>query len=264
MRQSLRWTIILSLPLLIVSPTGAFIPLAQQNQPAGGPAQGVTESIPLPVDAWTDFLSRYPGSWKIDWDAGRGSPRAIYGASLEISPGGLLPESLLEERILSFVDANRELFGAGAADLAPLGMNLRGRLFYANFQQVAGGAPVYGGHLQVRLRRDGSIVAISSKIYRGATESQAPAVPAERASMTAKQDAFFAAETDIAMEPVLVLYPHVVSGEWQFPTAWLVELVTRETPGHWFYMIDASSGTITAPTESCLPKRFPQAYASHG
>lgn len=244
MKRKLRWVLTPCLLLWTTSLSQAFVPLVQETRSAGRPAHEVSQRIPLPVEAWEEFLSRHPGSWKMDWDGQKGSPRAIYGASIEIGAASPRPGNLLEDRLLSFVDRNSELFGVASDDLEVLSMRQRGRLFFATFRQVSGAVPVYGGHLQVRLARDGRIVAISTNIYRGVGEARPPAFPAERAKAIAKHDASFAEGKDLAIEPALVIYPHAVSGTWRFPTSWMVELVTREVPGHWFYAIDATTGSI--------------------
>lgn len=223
----------------------AFIPVTgQHDQWEPTPVDYKAEKFSLPMNAWIDFIERYGSKWKIDWDEEMGTPHAIYGWGIEIIPGGIVSEGFLSERLLSFVDDNSGLFGISSADLEPASIEVHGRLWYATYQQVIHSVPVYGGIVQFRIRKDGRLVSISSRIHPGVDLITSPAIPMESAEARAKGDAFFAEDRDIALPPVLVVYPDRTGQRTKYFLSWMVELITHEPPGHWFYMIDAHNGNI--------------------
>ncbi len=240
------WAGLLTCCLLagISSVSQAFIPITGLSDRNGGAEVSRGEGYPIPVDSWLEYMERYGGGWKIEWDDQRGSPHAIYGSSIEIYPGIIPNGEAVSSQLLSLIDTNSELFGISSDDLLPIDTRLRGKLWYANFQQIINSLPVYGGFVQFKLRRDGKLVSITSRAHRGIGPVASPVLPAQRALSLAMAETFFVEGRDRAMEPQLVVYPHAEDGRMTYTTSWMIELHTLDPPGHWFTVIDAVNGRI--------------------
>jgi len=240
---------ILIFPILVLPYTAsAFVPLIHNQEPRstaeehsrGDEWGGVSH----PVDAWIDFVGKYGGRWKVDWDEERGTLRALYGSSIEIFPGGLPDGELLADRLLSFVDENHALFGIVSSDLRSIDAARHGRLWYVDFQQMAGSVPIYGGRVQFKLRSDGSLVSVSSRIFRGTGPVASPTVTLEQAEREARRYASFVEGQDHLGEARLVLYPLPEDREKTLIFSWIVDLITRDPPAHWFIVINARTGDV--------------------
>jgi hypothetical protein len=222
----------------------AFVPLINQAEWGNSFQDEPASRINLPINYWVDFVRKYGSGWKIDWDEHMGTPRAIYGSSIRIMPGGIIDGGFLTERLLSFVDENRDLFGTSSAVLQQVSSERHGRLWYVNFRQMVNSFPVYGSLVQFRLSADGRLVSISSRIFREPGPVSSPAVSASTAEALTKAETFFVEGRDRLMETKLVVYPKLVSGETHYFLSWVVDLITVDPPSHWFYVVDAMTGGV--------------------
>ena len=212
MKRVNRSLLLLCLLLLRPMSTVAFVPFIQQSAWEEDAVNIRRGEARLPMGAWNEFIERYGSRWKIDWDESRGTPRAIYGSSIEVFPGGVLSGEFVPARLLSFVDENRDLFGISSGELQLVNVEKHARLWYANFQQIASSVPVYGGRVQFRLRNDGKLIAISARLHREIGTISSPLVSIESAERRAKREVFFVEGRDRAMETRLVVYPHADGG----------------------------------------------------
>ena len=222
----------------------AFVPFVSAGgRRVTGPAEP-TGKADLPVESWSEFLGRYGGGWRIDWDRTTGTPRAIYGSSIQILPGGIQDGSYLAGPLLDFVDQERDLFRIGSGDLQWVGAERHGRFWYVNFRQVSNSVPVYGGRIQFRLRPDGRMVAISSRIHPDVGPASSPSISRERAETIARTRSHFVEGRDRMMGAKLIVYPGPATPRSRYTLSWMVELIRRDPPGHWFYVIDARNGIV--------------------
>jgi hypothetical protein len=201
-------------------------------------------TAPWPEAAGGAFIGRYGAGWQVRWDRETGTPRALYGSSIPLLPGGIQDGRALTARLLEFVAEQRGRRGVSSSGLAPVGAERHGRFWYVDFHQTVGSVPVYGGGLQFRLRPDGSLVAISGRIFRGIDPDVTPAVALDRAERLAKGEAGFAEGRDRALDSRLVIYPLDGMEGTRFVLAWMVELVIRDPAGHWFTVVDALDGRV--------------------
>jgi hypothetical protein len=222
----------------------AFVPYINAGMGAGSVIDGTGEGESLPMDAWADFVGRYGGGWKIEWNEEMGTPRAIYGSSVRVFQGGIPGEGALNAQLLEFVDENRALLGVSSRDLAPFSAGRHGRLWYVEFQQVVNSVPVYGGHIQFRLRKDGRLVGIAGTLYHRPDIGTSASLTAEEAERLAKREASFVDQTDRVVGSRLVVYPDRGQDRIRFYLSWMVELITRSPAAHWFYVVDAHTGDI--------------------
>ncbi len=244
MRRAQINLLILFLLLLIPVTSGAFAPFVfhdGRNVSATDDSRGKAVK---PIDSWQEFIGQYGGGWRIDWDLETGTPRAIYGSSIEMFPGGIQDDPFLNATLLDFVDEHRGLFRITPKDLQAVSAKLHGRFWYVNFQQIAGTVPVYGGRFQFRLNRGGKLVAVSSRIHPEVGPLTSPSLPVERAETIAKSETDFVEGRDRLVESKLVVYPDRNAQRTEYRLSWMVELINREPPGHWFYVIDARNGTV--------------------
>jgi hypothetical protein len=244
MRKVQIGLMILLLLLWIPVTSDAFVPLVFEGERKAAGANDFTGKAELPVDSWRDFIGEYGGGWRINWDRTTGTPRTIYGSSIEMFPGGIPGESFLVAPLLDFVDEHRGLFRITSNDLQRVNAKRHGRFWYVNFQQVAGAVPVYGGRLQFRLNLGGKLVAISGRIHPEVGPVSSPSLSVERAEAIAMVETGFVEGRDRLMETKLVVYPDGNRLRTDYILSWMVELINREPPAHWFYVIDAGDGTV--------------------
>ncbi len=242
MNRSTVCTIILSIMLFTASSLTAFVPFIDSGRFDRVSANLSGGTVQPPMDMWVEFVERYGSDWHVEWDEETGTPRAIYGSSIEIVPGGISSGNFLADRLLSFVDENSGLLAVTSSDLQTLSSRRRGRFWYVNFEQIAGGVPVYGGYVQFRLRTDGKLVSISSRIHKGVGHISSPIVTVDRAEERSRREVSFAEEVDRMEETRLVVYPDRSHGSTRYRLSWMVKLITHAPPAHWFYVIDALTG----------------------
>jgi hypothetical protein len=239
-RTLLIFCLLLSWPVI----SEAFVHYIRQDSWEEESVNIHSERIPFPMDSWNEFVSRYGSRWKIDWDEALGTPRAIYGSSIEMFPGGILSGGFMSDKLLSFVDENRFLFGISSAELRTVNAEKHGRFWYVNYQQISNSVPVYGSRVQFRLRGDGKLVAVSARLHHEIDTISTPGLSVESVEARVKREVFFDEGIDRAMDSRLVVYPHKNANAMRYTLSWMVELITLEPPAHWFYVVDAVTGEV--------------------
>jgi hypothetical protein len=116
---------------------------------------------------WAGFLAREGPDWRAIWDADTGVPLRIYGAGIR-APGSSGSPARAARAARAILERHIDLLAPGtrASDFALVANHEAGGLRTVGFAQSAGGVPVLGGQVSVRIRRD-RVLVIASEVVPG-------------------------------------------------------------------------------------------------
>jgi hypothetical protein len=116
--------------------------------------------------AWTGFLARNGGQWRLDWCPATGTPRAIYGTGLELADWreNSLEEARRHAHLLLQTEA--DLLRLGASDFRETIGSRMGRTWSFVFDQHFRGLQVIGGRADVRISMSGRVAMFGSTAWQ--------------------------------------------------------------------------------------------------
>ena len=138
-------------------------PIAAQKDQVGTPDPKATFTQDA---AWTGFLAKNGGQWRLDWSPATGTPRAIFGTGLDLV--GWRENSLEEARrhAHQLLQTEAELLRLGASDFRETIGSRMGRTWSFAFDQYFRGLPVIGGRADVRISMSGRVAMFGSTAWQ--------------------------------------------------------------------------------------------------
>lgn len=154
--------------LAFTTPSAAQKDQGQQDQvgkkgQAGSPDPKATFTQDA---AWTGFLAKNGGQWRLDWCQATGTPRAIYGTGLDLADWreNSLEEARRHAHLLLQTEA--ELLRLGASDFRETIGSRMGRTWSFVFDQYFRGLQVIGGRADVRISMSGRVAMFGSTAWQ--------------------------------------------------------------------------------------------------
>jgi hypothetical protein len=227
------------------------LPLAAQK-PAATPAQEHLAAFQM-TSAWRELLDEVGGSWRIEWCAATGTPKAIWGSGVPLADWR--ENSLAEARrhAHQLLRDRAALLKLGDSEFRETIGGRMSRTWTFTFEQYYRGLPVIGGRADVRVHMVGRVPMFGSTAWQiPAGFDTTPRFDADSAHAMAWQ-ALGAAPTGVRQPaavaaPRLVIWGDVEASEPSIVRlAWEVAISNVAADGSGpvgRYYIDAATGAV--------------------
>lgn len=130
---------------------------------------------------WTDFKGRYGQNWRVLWRESTGTPHRVFGGSIRLLTTGPVTAAGIISACEEFVSENASLLQADMENLTlAKTINVMGKwgVIYKEYYE---GLEVYGGRIDFRIARDGTLLQFGSDFYPNISVSVDPAISPEAA-----------------------------------------------------------------------------------
>lgn len=195
--------------------------------------------------AFADFQALYGTGWTVNWDERSGTALRIYGQRIELVDRKA-PQAEVTLKASAFLDSIQPLLAVDPSALVLSGATRVGDTWYIKYDRLAGGIPVDGAAVELRITR-GAIVLI--KIDTHPAAHVAVAQPrnltremAANAAITAIQP--LAGPAKVGDLGRLVIYPLAHADRYEYRLAWVNEVTTNQIKGRWRTHVDAVTGEV--------------------
>ena len=190
--------------------------------------------------------ARYGGRWSVyAWNNLSGTPRHVYGSSVQLAAGVSDPASL-ESLARQVIAANTDVLRADGSQLRLDSTPHALGKWVAHFQQTYAGIDVEGAQVRVAFSDTGKLILMGSDYHQINGLSATPALGAAAAEAIAVQALPFDPATDSVTErPRLLVLPVALSETAvEYHLVWRLSVKTYEPFGEWVTDVDAHSGDI--------------------
>ncbi len=235
--------IILAVLLLTIIVAGAVVPLAQNGPPTWRhirPASSTAEAMFQKSIPGGEKLP--PGDYFVRIDRITGKAHIIIGRGLPIDGFTHVDSRSAEAAAFAFIAANEALTGVAAADLSVQSVNWERDRAFVHIIQTGGGAPVWGGNLNLIITPDAKVSLYRSDLLPDMPEAIAPAIDEETALSLAPNHIKPGVEPNRIDRIGLFRYPAWGSEGYETFTVWAFQIYTKSPLGLWQVIIDAASG----------------------
>ncbi|MBM3321335.1 MAG: choice-of-anchor J domain-containing protein [Candidatus Eisenbacteria bacterium] len=249
--MSVRSLLLIPLAILILSPGASFAFAPVEELEAyevylpgeKAPRVWTTESLAAGRAFAEDFLRRYGGAWRVQWNETTGFAHQLFGSGAETAGAISSPEDA-ERAGRRFLLANPGLFGASDENFRLRTTTRASGKWSAVFDEVHDGIPVRGGRAHVVMTETGRIFNAGSDLHPGIDLSTAPLLAREEAAAIAGLALGFRFGTDIEEGIDLEILPIERDGGLSYRLVYAVRQRMESPFGLWETLVDASSGEI--------------------
>jgi hypothetical protein len=191
---------------------------------------------------WLGFRSNYGQDWQVLWRESTGTPHRAYGGSIRLLPAGKLTEASVTSACRQFMESNSDLLKARVEDLS-VGkvVNVLGK-WGVIYKQQYRDIDVYGGRVDFRVARDGTLLYFGSDFYPGIDVSVTPTIPSEQAIEVARATFTGPVSEGSCDADDLVIFPQEDSEGVTYHLAYRIHVSCAGPLGQWIVFVDAHSG----------------------
>ena len=204
---------------------------------------------PPSLDMSRRISERLGGTWKVlTWNAHSSCPRRVWGAGVDVAPGGLRTADEAEQAARAFIASNPDFFsGATPSDLATYRVTRALGKWAVLLQQTASGVPVYEAMISLAMTESGRLYAFGANHYGEVALPESAPMPREMAAAIARDAVPYdpASPMQCIEDQTMVLPVYDASAQkMTFRLTHMIEVATTEPYGLYRTWVDAVTGEI--------------------
>ena len=233
---------ILNQPTCIFTPPnpGAYSEVTGLNQ-----SQYEQKALNLNTSAsWQSFAGEAGSDWFVQWNTVMGTPHIATGQALALPVVGKLTSTNIESACRSFISTHFDLLKVKSDQLLLADAVQADGCWYAVFQQVYKGLPVFGGQLTMSFTRDDRLIMFGSDVYPDVIAETAPKISSKQAAQTAEADCQAVSGSDTLDNIELVILPVPNGSAIKYTLCWKMDIMQPSVPAKWQYFVNAVTGKI--------------------
>jgi len=194
--------------------------------------------------AWQSFSQKY-GDWSVQWNEITGTPHRAYGPSIQINGYTAITETNIKGAADQFLADNSATLGIDLRNLEMVRAVESNNRWYVSYRQMVKGIEVLHSEVELRIFRNGKVMAFGSDYYQGVNVSTTPSITLENALRQAKAGLTFNKTTDsVEGDGTIYILPLEKNGRVNYHLVYLTHVKTREPLGNFVTFVDAHSGDV--------------------
>lgn len=250
-KSSIGWLIPILLIILMALPAiareqveadGSILLPAQKE--SAMPIDMLTQQTLTASTRWQSFIQKH-GEWSVQWNEATRTPHRAYGQAIQIPGYSIITAENVESAARSFLENNSAALGISPRELKLTAARQVQGKWYVSFAQEKEDIPVLFSEVELRIFRNGQVMALGVDFYR---EIELPLTPSisylEAKSLSLKDLRFNSATDRIAGKEELYILPRRIDREVEFHLVYKVEITTENPEGNYLAFVDAGSGEI--------------------
>lgn len=194
--------------------------------------------------SWKKFR-RAHGQWTVDWNEATGTPHRATGPAIRIPGFPKLTEQNVEKAAMKFLSDNHALLGIELGRLKLVQANEVNGRWYVSYKQIEHGLEVLKSEVELRIFRDGRVMAFGSDFFQNIDTPPAPTISLQSAQQHAVSALDYNPETDsVAGDSTLYYLPLIHGKTINYHLVYRVEVKVKQPLGNYNVLVDAHSGEI--------------------
>ncbi len=194
--------------------------------------------------AWQDFSQKH-GDWSVQWNEATRTPHRAFGRSIQISGYSAITEANVRDAAGRFLSENSAALGIDINKLKLAKAVEANNRWYVSYIQVENGIEVLLSEVELRIFRNGRVMAFGSDFYRNIEVSSSPSISYESAKQQAVAGLSFEPSTDtVTGQGDLFYLPMERGNRINYYLVYKVYVKTRQPLASFVTFVDANTGDV--------------------